>query len=50
MGYNFKGIYNLWEKNIKIFESSNKQKIADAIVYNTLENNILRKTIGNKSH
>ena len=47
MGYNFKGIYNLWEKNIKIFESSNKQKIADAFEYNTLENNILKKIIGN---
>ena len=47
MGYNFKGIYNLWKKNIKIFESSNKQKIADTVEYNTLENNILRKTIGN---
>jgi peptide chain release factor 3 len=47
MGYNFKGIYNLWEKNIKIFESSNKQKIADAFEYNTLENNVLKKTIGN---
>ena len=47
MGYNFKGIYNLWEKNIKIFESSNKQKIAEAIEFNTLENNILKKTIGN---
>ena len=42
MGYNFKGIYNLWEKNIKIFESSNKQKIAEAIEFNTLENNILK--------
>ena len=47
MGYNFKGIYNLWEKNIKIFESSNKQKIAEAIEFNTLENSILKKTIGN---
>ena len=47
MGYNFKGIYNLWEKNIKIFESYNKQKIANAFEYNTLENNVLKKTIGN---
>jgi len=47
MGYNFKGIYNLWEKNIKIFESSNKQKITDAFEYKTLENNVLKKTIGN---
>ena len=26
MGYNFKGIYNIWKKNVNLFESSNKQK------------------------
>ena len=46
MGYDFKGIYNLWKKNIKIFESSNKQKIAEAFNYDTLENDTLKKTIG----
>ena len=49
MGYSFKGIYNLWKKNIKIFDSSNKQKIAKSFEYNTLENNILKKTIGNNA-
>ena len=37
MGYNFKGIYNLWEQNIQIFESTDKQKIAKTIVYDNLE-------------
>ena len=46
MGYTFKGIYNLWNKNIKIFESSNKQKIAQAFDYDSLENDLLKKTIG----
>ena len=26
MGYDFKGIYNIWKKNVNLFESSNKQK------------------------
>ena len=49
MGYSFKGIYNLWKKNIKIFDSSNKQKIAKSYEYNSLENNILKKIIGNSA-
>ena len=49
MGYNFKGIYNLWKKNIKIFDSSNKQKITDAFDYDTLENEILKKIIGDNA-
>jgi peptide chain release factor 3 len=46
MGYTFKGIYNLWNKNIKIFKSSNKQKIAEAFDYDSLENDLLKKIIG----
>ena len=31
MGYSFKGIYSLWEQNIQIFESTDKQKITKTI-------------------
>ena len=31
MGYDFQGIYNLWEKNLMLFEEENKQKIANSI-------------------
>ncbi len=46
MGYNFKGIYNLWEKNIQIFESTDKQKIATTIAYDSLESLGLKESIG----
>ena len=49
MGYNFKGIYNLWEKNIQIFESTDKQKIAKTLVYDSLENEDLQKAVGYES-
>jgi peptide chain release factor 3 len=49
MGYNFKGIYNLWEKNIQIFEPTDKQKIAKTIAYDTLENKDLQKAVGDES-
>ena len=46
MGYNFKGIYNIWKKNDNLFESSNKQKKTDAFNYLTLENHNLIKVVG----
>ena len=49
MGYNFKGIYNLWEKNIQIFESTDKQKIAKTLAYDTLENEDIQKAVGYES-
>ena len=49
MGYDFKGIYNLWEKNIQIFESDQKQKIAKKIEYRSLNDPDLNAAIGQKS-
>ena len=49
MGYSFKGIYSLWEQNIQIFESKNKQKVAKTITYQTLEDNGLQETIGDEA-
>jgi len=49
MGYDFKGIYNLWEKNIQIFESDQKQKIAKKIEYRSLDDPDLNAAIGQKS-
>ena len=49
MGYDFRGIYNLWEKNIQIFESDQKQKIAKKIEFRSLGDLNLSKVIGQKS-
>jgi peptide chain release factor 3 len=49
MGYNFKGIYNLWKKNIQIFESTDKQKIAKTIAYDSLESEGFKNAIGERA-
>jgi len=49
MGFNFKGIYNHWEQNIQVFESSDKQKIAKSMVYQSIVDEELGEAIGHKS-
>lgn len=46
IGATFKGIYNIWEKNIQLFSSENKQKISEAISINDLNNSELDTIIG----
>ncbi|MFA9290738.1 MAG: peptide chain release factor 3 [Solirubrobacteraceae bacterium] len=46
MGGTFKGIYNIWEKNINLFASENKQKIEDTISFTNLQDTGLEKIIG----
>src|SRR5690606_17256043 len=36
MGYDFKGIYNIWEKNINLFSSDSKKNINDLITISDL--------------
>ena len=31
MGYDFKGIYNLWEKNVNLFSGDNRKNIEETI-------------------
>ncbi|MCL4114605.1 UNVERIFIED_CONTAM: hypothetical protein GTU68_005339 [Idotea baltica] len=37
MGYDFKGIYNLYEKNINLFSGDNKKNIEETIAFDNLE-------------
>lgn len=46
IGATFKGIYNIWEKNLKLFSGENKQKISEAISIDDLSNPELDKMIG----
>jgi len=46
IGATFKGIYNIWEKNIQLFSSENKQKISEAIAFENLEDSELESIIG----
>lgn len=49
MGYDFKGIYNIWEKNINLFSSDSRKNIDDTIAFSDLNNPELDKIIGPKS-
>ncbi len=46
MGYDFKGIYNIYEKNINLFSGSSKQNIEDTISFTDIESPELEKIIG----
>ncbi|MDA0200626.1 MAG: peptide chain release factor 3 [Bacteroidetes bacterium] len=49
MGYNFKGIYNLWSQNIQIFNSADKQKIATTVGYDSLDDQGLNAAVGQQA-
>ena len=49
MGYDFKGIYNIWEKNINLFEGDSRKNIEDTIAFDDVNNPDLEKIIGGQS-
>ena len=49
MGYDFKGIYNLYEKNINLFSGDSKKNIEDTIAFDDIKNPQLEKIIGTKA-
>lgn len=46
MGYDFKGIYNIYEKNINLFSGQSKQHIEETIAFDDLDNPELDTIIG----
>jgi peptide chain release factor 3 len=48
MGYDFKGIYNIWEKNINLFEGDSRKNIEETIAFNEINSPELEKIIGEK--
>src|SRR5690606_20155939 len=49
MGYDFKGIYNIWEKNINLFSGDSKKNIEETIAFDDIENPEHEKLIGEKA-
>ena len=49
MGYDFKGIYNIYEKKLNIFSGDNKQGISEGIEFNDIKNPQLDKVVGEKA-
>jgi peptide chain release factor 3 len=46
MGYDFKGIYNLWEKNINLFSGDSKKHIEHTTEISDLNSNALKGLVG----
>lgn len=49
MGYDFKGIYNIWEQNAQLFSGEQKQTISDKETYDSLDDPQLEERIGSSS-
>jgi len=49
MGYDFKGIYNIYEKNINLFSGDSKKNIEETIAFENLESSELEKIIGSQA-
>lgn len=49
MGYDFKGIYNIWERNINLFSSDSRRNINDLITVSDLHSAEMDDLIGKKS-
>ncbi len=46
MGYDFKGIYNIWEKKLNLFAGDNKTTISEGVEFDNLSNPELDKAVG----
>ncbi len=46
MGYDFKGIYNVWEKNVNLFSGDSRKNIEETIEIEDLTNPELDKLVG----
>jgi peptide chain release factor 3 len=49
MGYDFKGIYNLWEKNINLFSGDSRKNIEETVKISDLSSPELDKLVGESS-
>ncbi|TMM56035.1 peptide chain release factor 3 [Maribacter algarum] len=49
MGYDFKGIYNIYEKNINLFSGDSKKNIEETIAFDNIENSDLEDIIGSSA-
>ncbi len=49
MGYDFKGIYNIWEKNVNIFTGDSRKDIEDTIEISNLSDSKLDELVGKNS-
>ncbi len=48
MGYDFKGIYNIWEKNINLFSEDSRKNIDEVVSISDLNDEALDNIVGKK--
>ena len=46
MGYEFKGIYNIWEKKLNLFSADNKQTVSEGVEFSDLNDPQLDEIVG----
>jgi peptide chain release factor 3 len=49
MGYDFKGIYNLYEKNVNLFDGSNKTHVSKTTAIDDVQSEQLEKLVGSNT-
>jgi peptide chain release factor 3 len=49
MGWDFKGIYNIWEKNVNLFSGDSRKNIEDTVEISNLDSEELDRLVGQKS-
>ncbi len=49
MGYDFKGIYNIWEKNVNIFSGDSRKNIEETVEISDLQDSVLDELVGKDS-
>jgi peptide chain release factor 3 len=49
MGYDFKGIYNIWEKNVNLFTGDPRKDIEDTVKISDLSSEALDNLVGEKA-
>ena len=49
MGYDFKGIYNIWEKNINLFSGDSRKNIEETIAFDDISSPELEELISSQS-
>mgnify|MGYP002628516492 FL=1 len=49
MGYDFKGIYNIWEQKLNLFSGDKKTSISEIIEFKDVSSSELNKAVGEKA-
>ena len=49
MGYDFKGIYNIWEQNVNLFTGDPRKNIEDTVEISDISSEVLEELVGNNA-